>query len=130
MGYAPGTAHLNVRWARPPWSPAAHSLQRHAERMARSGLTLGNWDSGTGEEPRGLVGTQPRGADPRGRTSHMERGKQGKSLKGFRVGMAIFCDKRPVNRYFCLVRPSPGTIHLDHSSPETTTHNPQHQPGL
>lgn len=75
MGYAPGTAHLNVHQAHPPWSPAAHLLQIHAERVARSGLTLGNWDSGTGEEPRGLVGTQAGGANPKGRTSHMGRGK-------------------------------------------------------
>ena len=71
---APGTAHLNVRWAHPPWSPAALSLQGHAERVARSGLTLWHWGSGTGQEPRGRLGTQPGGCRPKRKDlSHRKR---------------------------------------------------------
>lgn len=49
VGYAPGTAHLNVRSG--TFSLASETGLRG---WLSRGLTLGNWDSGTGEEPRGL----------------------------------------------------------------------------
>ena len=89
---------------------------------------LGLWDWGRAQRARGHSG---RGCRPKGKDLSRGKRKIGEVIKGFRVGMAIFCDKRPVNRYFCLVRPSAwNTIHPDHFSRETTTHNPQHQPGL